>query len=112
VQVSQSGGAEPVWGSGGRRLYYRTGRAMMAASVSTTSTAGSFLVTARDSLFGDVASGGMGHADYAVTPDGHFLVFGAATTAHPETVVALEWLRELRAALAAARTNVGSVPEW
>src|SRR5207237_4069750 len=35
VQVSTSGGVEPVWSRDGRRLFYRAGRQVMAASVRT-----------------------------------------------------------------------------
>ena len=72
VQVSLTGGTEPLWSPDGKTLYYR-GRengidAMMAATVRTTPD---FAVTARRSLFSmaDYVST-TPHTNYAISPDG------------------------------------------
>jgi serine/threonine-protein kinase len=100
VQVSETGGTEPVWSRDGRRLFYRTGRELVAASVGTEA---GVVVTERRPLFRDTYIGSMPHANYAVLPDGkRFIMFGAAPGRGPEAVVVVNWLPELRSALAGA----------
>jgi Tol biopolymer transport system component len=96
VQVSEANGTEPMWAPDGRRLFYRTGRALVAASVSTSA---GFIVTGRATLFSGSFDGGMPHADYAVTPDGeHFVMVSGRSS--PESVVVLNWDNELQRQLA------------
>jgi hypothetical protein len=76
---------------------------MMAASVSAGPGAAVLAVTARDSLFGDMFAGDMGHANYAVTPDGRFAMLEGRAAGGPVSIVVLGWLPELRAALGAAQ---------
>ncbi|MFN2400778.1 MAG: protein kinase [Gemmatimonadaceae bacterium] len=72
VQVSLSGGSEPVWGPNGRELFYRgatEGQAeLMMASVRTQPQ---FEVTSRRALFpiGDIV-GTTPHTNYDISPDG------------------------------------------
>ena len=101
VQLSEHGGVEPVWARDGRRLFYRTGRVMFAASVGAEAA---FVVTARDSLFRDTFAGGMPHADYAVMPDGqHLLMLGTGEGMGAAEIVVVNWLPEFRAAVATGR---------
>jgi eukaryotic-like serine/threonine-protein kinase len=96
IQVSEGSGTEPMWAPDGRRLFYRAGRALVAASV--TSSAG-FIVTGRTTLFSGSFDGGMPHANYAVTSDGeHFVMVSGRSS--PESVVVLHWDEELRRQLA------------
>jgi serine/threonine-protein kinase len=96
VQVSDDNGTEPMWAPDGRRLFYRAGRALVSASV-TTSTG--FIVTSRKVLFSGSFDGGMPHADYAVTPDGeHFVMVSGRSSS--ESVVVLNWDNELQRQLA------------
>ncbi|MGH7518789.1 MAG: protein kinase domain-containing protein [Gemmatimonadales bacterium] len=72
VQVSQSGGSEPVWGRDGRQLFYRAvidGRGeLVAATVRTTPQ---FEVAARQSLFPvDEIAATQPHSNYDISPDG------------------------------------------
>jgi serine/threonine protein kinase/Tol biopolymer transport system component len=73
IQVSVSGGLEPVWGPGDRELFYRSSEAngatmMMRAAVTTTPA---FSVTDRKALFSvaDMATG-QPHRNYDLSPDG------------------------------------------
>ncbi|HEX6872555.1 MAG TPA: protein kinase [Micromonosporaceae bacterium] len=99
VQVSGEGGVEPVWSRDGRRLFYRGGGRMMAASITTTPQ---FAVTGRVELFKDdyllaIAP----HANYDVSPDGtRFLVIKPTTQV--ELSVVYGWLSEVRAKLRGA----------
>ena len=94
VQVSVSGGTEPVWARDGKRIFYRDGRHVVAASVST---AGGFTVTGRTDLFADTyAFAPTPHANYDVSPDGtRLLMVRSART--PEYDVVYGWGSELAA---------------
>jgi Tol biopolymer transport system component len=95
VQVSVAGGQEPVWSRDGRRLFYRDGRHLVAASVPTT---GGFRVTGRTDLFADTyVSAEAPHANYDVSADGRFLMVKGGTEA--KLTVVYGWQRELAALL-------------
>jgi hypothetical protein len=72
VQVSVSGGTEPVWGRDGRELFYR-GNSERSTDliVATVRLSPAFDVIARRSLFPvtDMAAA-VPHANYALSPDG------------------------------------------
>ncbi len=76
VQVSLSGGAEPVWGPNGRELFYRasngSGVDLMMATVQVTPT---FQVSSRQPLFpvSDIGTA-TPHANYDISPDGKTFV--------------------------------------
>jgi len=93
VQVSSGGGAEPVWSRDGRRLFYRDGRHLIAATVTTSPH---FAVTGRTELFPDeYVFAQAPHANYDVSLDGtRFLMVKSAHA--PELYVVYGWLNELR----------------
>ncbi len=94
VQISVSGGAEPVWARDGKRIFYRDGRDLVAASVST---AGGFTVTGRTDLFADTyAFAPNPHANYDVSPDGTRLLM-VRSVRTPEYDIAYGWGTELAA---------------
>ena len=99
VQVSAGGGSEPLWARDGRRIFYRDGRHMMAATISTTPT---FAVTGRAALFTDEYMFAQApHPNYDVSPDGtRFLMLKSAE--QPQLFVAYGWLNELRARMRSA----------
>jgi eukaryotic-like serine/threonine-protein kinase len=95
VQVSVAGGQEPVWSRDGRRLFYRDGRHLVAASVSTS---GGLRVTSRNDLIADIYSFAEApHANYDVSADGRFLMVKGGTEA--KLTVVYGWQRELAAQL-------------
>jgi serine/threonine-protein kinase len=102
VQVSVGGGSEPVWARDGRRLFYRDGRHLVAATISTSPA---FVVTGRTDLFPDTYMFARApHANYDVSLDGtRFLM--VKITARPQLVVAYGWLSELRARVRAAHAR-------
>ncbi|MDA1081807.1 MAG: hypothetical protein O2973_09035 [Gemmatimonadetes bacterium] len=94
VQVSASGGSEPVWSRDGRKIFYRDGRRFIAATITTSP---SFTVTGRTLLFADEYVFALSpHANYDVSRDGtHFLV--VKNTDAAKLTVIYDWLPELRA---------------
>jgi len=79
VQVSASGGTEPVWSRDGRRLFYRGDGRLMAATIRSGPA---FEVASRDTVLTDTyVFAGNPHANYDVMPDGkHFIFLKGETT--------------------------------
>jgi len=93
VQVSSGGGTEPVWSRDGKRLFYRTGRRVVAATLATSPQLG---VASRSELFDDVFLPAMSpHANYDVTPDGSHFLFLAGVDGQ-RLIVVYNWAAELR----------------
>jgi eukaryotic-like serine/threonine-protein kinase len=99
IQVSAGGGSEPVWARDGRRIFYRDGRHLTAA---TLSTAPELAVIRRDQLFADDYMFAQApHANYDVSLDGtKFLM--VRSTQQQEFQVVYGWLSELQARLKGA----------
>ncbi|MEO8193731.1 MAG: protein kinase [Gemmatimonadales bacterium] len=89
VQVSQSGGTEPVWSPDGRELFYRgitEGNVNLVSA--TIRTSPSFDVVSRRTLFSvaDMAPA-VPHANYDVSPDGQRFVLVRRSPATRLTVI-------------------------
>ena len=98
IQVSVTGGTEPVWSRDGRRLFYRGDGMLMAATVRPAPT---FTVTARDPVLrDDYLFASNLHANYDVMPDGSHFIFLQGDTAGELTVVS-NWDAVVRARMAA-----------
>jgi serine/threonine-protein kinase len=97
IQISSGGGSEPVWSHDGRRLFYRGGGHLMAA---TLDLAKSFGVTRRDTLLTDVFQYAANpHANYDAMADGtHFVFLKAAREGN--MIVATNWKAVIRAQMA------------
>ena len=94
-QVSTGGGDEPLWSRDGSRIFYRSGRDFIAATLSLG--AEDIQVAKRQKLFeGDYALGDI-HADWDVAPDGRFLVVNPLR--NTQTIVVHDWRGELEARL-------------
>ena len=100
IPVSTGGGMEPRWAPDGRHLYYRANRMIVAASIETTPA---FHVTARDTLFADVYATDPFHTNYDVAPDGKHFVMLQPVDKNQEAVVVLNFAKEVRSKMAAAR---------
>jgi Tol biopolymer transport system component len=88
VQVSTGGGTEPVWSRDGRRLFYRGGPQLMAATIRPSP---SFTVVSRDTVLTDTyAYASNPHANYDVMPDGTHFIFLQPDNAG-ELIVASNW---------------------
>jgi serine/threonine-protein kinase len=96
VQVSADGGTEPMWARDGRRLFYRSGRSVIAASLQASSQAAPS-VTARDVVANGDYLQSPYYQEYDVTPDGRKLLMLTSSANGARFVVVLNWLRELRA---------------
>jgi serine/threonine-protein kinase len=99
VQVSVTGGVEPVWSPVGHRLFYRgDGGKFVVASWEATPT---FHVVSRESLFDDVYLNATSpHANYDVSPDGTQLLL-LRTAESPQVTVVYSLREELRARMSA-----------
>jgi Tol biopolymer transport system component len=92
VRVSPNGGVEPVWGRGGRELYYLEGNKLMFVALDTRSA---FNFKPPSLLFESSYLHGGQPPSYDVAADGRFLMIKSArlqTAAAPVTVV-LNWGR-------------------
>jgi len=108
VQISEAGGEQPVWSRDGRRLFYRSGQAMLAVDLTGSGSAGALGVSRREQLFaGDFYLGDqfLGRfATYDVAPDGHhFLMAQAVSRTGTELVVWTGWLTEFKKKLMEAK---------
>ena len=97
IGVSTDGSLEPRWSPDGKELFFRRGDVFMAVTVST---AGSLRVGEVLKLFEVQAQRGRNsaHADYAVGPDGRFLIQLRDPRSIPTQInVVLNWFEELKA---------------
>jgi eukaryotic-like serine/threonine-protein kinase len=92
VPVSVGGGGEPLWSRDGKRLYYRTGAKLIAATVATVP---SLVVTAREVLFEGPYATDVYHPNYDVAPGGGFVMVRPVEEGR-QLVVAVNWSQELR----------------
>jgi len=103
VQISQEGGAEPVWGPDGHEIFFRgtTGEADAELMVATLRTTPVFSVLNRRALF-SVAEmvGSAPHANYDISPDGRTFAMVRRSAANRIVVIQNlpELLRRLRIA--------------
>ncbi len=96
--VSTDGGSEPVWSRDGRRLFYRRGSQIIAATVSTGS---SFEIIGRTPVLDTGPSQSLKHATYDVAPDGRILYLRSGGT--PVSMIYVhDWKYELRDRVARA----------
>ena len=97
-QVSNGGGAEPVWAHSGRELFYRS----LADSIVAVGVrpGGDFAMGDRKQLFDSSPyhdEGERVHADYAVSADDQrLLMLRDRAGAEPPLVLVLNWIEELR----------------
>ena len=101
VQVSTSGGMEPLWSPDGRELYYRStgGRQMFVVPIDPGPP---LTVGAPQRLFDGPYLNLLGRSTYALSPDGErFLMLGLTAAmggegdAGPQIVLVLNWHQEL-----------------
>ena len=95
--MSTEGGTEPVWANSGRELFYRDRNGnFVAADIVTSPT---FAITRQRTLFSSIGYRfNQFQTRYDVSPDDQrFLMVGISEgEAVEETVVVLNWFRELQ----------------
>ena len=99
VPVSTEGGGEPLWSHDGRRVFYRTGAQLMAATIVT---APSLAVTSREALFEGPYVNDLYHPNYDVALDGRSFVMVRPVEESRQLVTVVNWVQELQ-----RRTGVG-----
>ena len=97
-RISSGGGSKPVWARDGRRLFYRSGQAIMAVDVRGTSPA-DWGVPAK--LFEGPYAFEEGPPSFDVAPDGRFLMIredrGETGRRTPDMVIVVQnWFDEVR----------------
>ena len=96
VKASVGGGIEPVWGSDGKTLYFRSGRNMMSVNVQIEPR---LAVDRPTMLFaGDYLKGSGRVAGYDVSADGQRFVMIRERTGstQDEVIIVLNWFEELK----------------
>ena len=102
VQVSNAGGAEPVWSKSGAEIYFRslTGGIEAAAVTGTPLVVGNRRSLLPESEFLTDIS----HTSYDLWPDGRsFLMVKPASGGDTRPILVHNWVRELREKIAAGR---------
>ena len=96
VQASVTGGIEPVWGSDGKTLYFRSGGNMISVNIRTEPR----LTVDRPTLLfaDDYTTSLFGGADYDVSDDGQrFITIRQRTgSTQDEVIIVLNWFEELK----------------
>jgi Tol biopolymer transport system component len=100
VPVSTGGGGEPLWAPDGKRIYYRIGTTLMAASVATSPA---LAVIAREKLFDGPFATDVYHPNYDVAPDGKSFVMVRPVEENRQLVMVVNWIQELRRRTGAGR---------
>ena len=101
IQISSTGGTEPVWARDGRRLFYRSNGRFVAAAIAATRP---FRVTSRTTFMDDDYLPAVSpHANYDVSPDGKTLLVLKGD--NPRLVVVHNWWAEARRGLRADSTT-------
>jgi len=103
VQVSAEGAQEPTWSKDGRKIYYRSGSSLLAASIELVPT---FRVVRRDTVtttqFSTPLTFG---ATYDMSRDGKRMVSLQSNRDDFQLVVSPNWITEFRQRLAASSGN-------
>jgi eukaryotic-like serine/threonine-protein kinase len=98
VQVSDGGGAEPLFDASGRTLYYRTPTGIVAASL----TLGAEVkVGARRLVLPNAQPADPTHPSYDVTPDGKQFLILRPTSGDARGVLVSNWAKDVRQKLKA-----------
>jgi eukaryotic-like serine/threonine-protein kinase len=92
VPVSTGGGGEPLWSRDGRRVHYRIGDKVMAATIAGSQTP---TVTGRETLFEGPYATDLYHPNYDVAPDGSFVMVRPVEE-NRHLVMVVNWIQELR----------------
>jgi eukaryotic-like serine/threonine-protein kinase len=92
IQVSLDGGTEPRWSRDGRRLYYRNGDRMLAATVVSEAE---FAVQQRTELFRGVYLDNRYHTQYDVARDGSLVMTQGSQTSN-DVITVLNWFDQFR----------------
>ena len=93
LQISSTGGGEPVWSRDGRRLFYRGDGSMWAVSVAPGDTTDAGVP---ERLFDDrFDNKSPTHTGYDVDADGRFFMIGYASPQEELLTVVLNWFDEL-----------------
>jgi len=100
-QISSRGGAEPVWGTSANELFYRSGAAIMTATLALSP---SVTVERRDTLFVTDGTLSVLASTYDAMPNGHFLMARSVATTTPPLIV-FGWVDEVNETVSAARAK-------
>jgi Tol biopolymer transport system component len=93
VVVSTGGGGEPLWSHDGRRVFYRSGTGIVAATLAGST---SLQVMGRAPVVSGPFASDMYHPNYDVAPDGKTFVMIRPVDDNRQLVLVVNWLQELR----------------
>jgi len=98
-QISTRGGAEPAWGTKPNELLYRSGAAIMVATLALSP---SVTVLRRDTVFVTNGVLNLVATTYDVLPNGNIILVKSVTTTTPPVIV-FGWVDEMRETVEAVR---------
>jgi Tol biopolymer transport system component len=96
IQISVSGGTEPTWSADGRRLYYRAGPLLLAATIAYSPT---LTLIRRDTILRGIPLASADYffgANYDVTRDGKRMLAILPDRDDYQLIVWPNWITELR----------------
>jgi hypothetical protein len=98
--ISSGGGTEPAWGPSATELFYRSGAALMAATIRPGPE---LTVVRRDTLFMTELPFGSTEGTYDLMPDGNHFVMTRVAAAGIRPVLVIGWADEVRERIEAAQ---------
>ena len=100
VQISASGGAEPIWAATGNAIYYRNGNDVIRVAITLGASIG---IGERKVVLNGSYIANASHPNWDVSPDGSELLLLRRAGEDVQTIVVHNWARELAAKTAGKR---------
>ena len=94
VQISASGGAEPIWAAAGNAIYYRNGNDVIRVAIMLGASIG---IGERKVVLNEAYIANASHPNWDVSPDGSELLLLRRAGDEVQTIIVHNWMREVLA---------------